>query len=92
MGVARGVFVGLASFFVSHPRLRILLTNDDGFDAPGLRALIGAFQGLGDLAVAAPDEQASASGHSISLHKPIKAKADPGLGVSPAFRISSTPA
>ncbi len=72
--------------------MKILLTNDDGFDAPGLKALVEAIRPLGEIAVAAPNEQASASGHSISLHTSIKVSADSRFGLEQAFRISSTPA
>ena len=78
--------------FVYDSPMKILLTNDDGFEAPGLAALVEAFRGFKDLAIAAPDEQASASGHSISLHRPIKAQADPRYKIEKAFRVSSTPA
>lgn len=43
----------------------ILLTNDDGYEAPGLKALIEAFRGSGDLYVSAPAENQSGKGHSI---------------------------
>jgi 5'-nucleotidase len=79
-------------FLPYHSRMKILLTNDDGFDAPGLKALVEAIRPLGEIAVAAPDQQASASGHSISLHVPIKVKTDGRFGIEQAFRISSTPA
>jgi len=44
----------------------ILLTNDDGYDAPGLKALIEAFRTAGDLYVSAPAENQSGKGHSIT--------------------------
>jgi 5'-nucleotidase len=72
--------------------MRILLTNDDGFDALGLRALFTAVQPLGEIAISAPDQQASATGHSISLNTPFKVKKSDWPGASHAFRISSTPA
>ncbi|HVM33392.1 MAG TPA: 5'/3'-nucleotidase SurE [bacterium] len=72
--------------------MKILLTNDDGFDAPGLAALAAAFGDFKDVAVAAPDQQASASGHSISLHRPMEARRDPRFNRPDAFRVSSTPA
>jgi 5'-nucleotidase len=53
-------------------RLRILVTNDDGFQAPGLRALADSLFALGDLTVVAPLEQQSGSGHGISFRDPIK--------------------
>ncbi len=43
----------------------ILLTNDDGYEAPGLKALIEAFRTAGDLYVSAPAENQSGKGHSI---------------------------
>jgi 5'-nucleotidase len=49
----------------------ILLTNDDGISAPGLRALHTALEGLGDLYVAAPDRERSASAQSITLLDPV---------------------
>ncbi len=44
----------------------ILLTNDDGYDAPGLKALIEALRTAGDLYVSAPAENQSGKGHSIT--------------------------
>ena len=49
----------------------ILLTNDDGYDAPGLKALIEAFRSVGDLYVVAPAENQSGKGHSIATSEPI---------------------
>lgn len=43
----------------------ILLTNDDGYEAPGLKALIEAFRTAGELYVSAPAENQSGKGHSI---------------------------
>ncbi|HTA76848.1 MAG TPA: 5'/3'-nucleotidase SurE [bacterium] len=72
--------------------MRILLTNDDGIDAPGFRALYEAIKPLGEIAISAPDQQASATGHSISLNTPFKVQAGSWPGVEHAYRISSTPA
>jgi 5'-nucleotidase len=49
----------------------ILLTNDDGISAPGLRALLGAVADLGEVFVVAPDRQRSASAQSITLLDPV---------------------
>jgi 5'/3'-nucleotidase len=49
----------------------ILLTNDDGISAPGLRALAAALEGLGDTYVVAPDGERSASAQSITLLDPV---------------------
>lgn len=43
----------------------ILLSNDDGYDAPGLRAMIEALRPVGDVYVAAPATEQSGKGHSI---------------------------
>ncbi|MEE9270378.1 MAG: 5'/3'-nucleotidase SurE [Candidatus Krumholzibacteria bacterium] len=51
--------------------LTLLLTNDDGYDAPGLQVLIDALEGLGDIYVVAPLNQQSASSHSLTLRKRI---------------------
>lgn len=72
--------------------MKILLTNDDGFDAPGLKSLFEAVQHLGEIFISAPDEQSSASGHSISLRKPFRVQTASWPGTVFACRISSTPA
>jgi 5'-nucleotidase len=51
--------------------VRILLTNDDGIYAPGLRALRKELQKLGDVTVVAPATEQSAVGHSITLLTPL---------------------
>lgn len=51
--------------------MRILLTNDDGVYAPGLRALRGELQKLGEVIVVAPVGEQSAVGHSITLLAPL---------------------
>src|SRR5258708_34320579 len=51
--------------------MRILLTNDDGVHAPGLRALRKELQKLGEVTVVAPVGEQSAVGHSITLLTPL---------------------
>ncbi len=51
--------------------MRLLLSNDDGVHASGLRALAAAFPG-DEVWVVAPDREQSASSHSISLHRPLR--------------------
>lgn len=46
----------------------ILVTNDDGITAPGIRALIEVMKELGDVVVVAPDSPQSAMGHAITLN------------------------
>ncbi|MBB5204139.1 5'-nucleotidase [Inhella inkyongensis] len=51
--------------------MRILIANDDGYLAPGLSALVQACQGLGDIEVIAPEQNASGTSNSLSLHRPL---------------------
>ncbi len=52
-------------------RVRILLTNDDGIYAPGLRALRPELCKLGEVIVVAPATEQSAVGHSVTLTTPL---------------------
>jgi 5'-nucleotidase len=52
--------------------MRILVSNDDGVDAPGLRALAEGLLPLGEVTVCAPDREQSATSRSISLHRPLR--------------------
>ncbi len=49
----------------------ILITNDDGIFAPGLRALVESLRGMGTLSVVAPSEERSGAAQSITLKQPI---------------------
>lgn len=65
----------------------ILVTNDDGIRAPGLRLLAEALAPLGEVKVFAPEGQQSAVGHGVSLHKPLRVtEIDPGW-----FMVDGTP-
>jgi 5'-nucleotidase len=55
----------------STPKMYILVTNDDGVDAPGLLALKQGLEPLGRIVVVAPDRNWSASGHTKTLFKPL---------------------
>ena len=50
----------------------VLVTNDDGFDAPGLHALVQALGFLGRIVVVAPDREQSASAHALTLRIPLR--------------------
>jgi 5'-nucleotidase len=52
----------------------ILVTNDDGVHAPGIRALAEVLGGLGEVWMVAPDREASASSHSLTLKHPLRAE------------------
>jgi 5'-nucleotidase len=51
---------------------RILVTNDDGVDAPGLQALVDHLQVLGEVWVVAPLTEQSATSHMVSLYSPLR--------------------
>jgi 5'-nucleotidase len=50
----------------------ILVTNDDGITAPGIRALVEVAQELGEVVIVAPDSPQSAMGHAITISDPIR--------------------
>ncbi|MEM0914635.1 MAG: 5'/3'-nucleotidase SurE [Planctomycetota bacterium] len=52
--------------------MRVLLTNDDGIDAPGIGALYAALSGLGEVTVVAPAEVQSAMSHAVTFHRPVE--------------------
>jgi 5'-nucleotidase len=49
----------------------ILVTNDDGITAPGIRALIAIMTQLGEVVVVAPDKPQSAMGHAITINNTL---------------------
>ena len=51
---------------------KILVTNDDGIDAPGIRVLEKALQPLGEIWVVAPEKPQNAVGRCMTLHKPLR--------------------
>jgi 5'-nucleotidase len=50
----------------------IVVSNDDGIRSPGIRALAGAMQAIGQVVVVAPDRERSAAGHSLTLSHPLR--------------------
>ncbi|QEM67746.1 5'/3'-nucleotidase SurE [Geobacter sp. FeAm09] len=52
--------------------MNIMVTNDDGINAPGILALAAALGELGTVTVVAPDRERSAVGHSLTLHAPLR--------------------
>ena len=51
--------------------MRILISNDDGYLAPGLQALVKACEGLGQIDVIAPEQNASGTSNSLTLGRPL---------------------
>jgi 5'-nucleotidase len=72
--------------------LRILLTNDDGVRAPGILAVAQALKGMGEITIAAPAENQSGKGHSITTSDPIFVDTIKLAGDLPAFSLQTTPA
>ena len=52
--------------------MHILLTNDDGIYAPGIASLASALAPVAEITVIAPDRERSATGHAITMHKPLR--------------------
>ena len=71
--------------------MHILVTNDDGITAPGLRALARAMRALGTVSVIAPDRNWSASGHVKTMHKPLRALAFDLMDGIEAFATNGAP-
>jgi 5'-nucleotidase len=57
--------------------MRLLLTNDDGIDAPGLAALRRAAAGCGDISVIAPAKEWSGCGHQVTTGRPFRIERRP---------------
>ena len=52
----------------------ILITNDDGIAAPGLKALAEVMQELGEITIVAPDSPQSGMGHAITINNTLQIK------------------
>jgi 5'-nucleotidase len=73
--------------------MRILITNDDGIQAPGIKNLVGEMTKVGDVFVVAPEGPQSAGSHATTLHKPLRALLYPlGVGEIASFKVSGSPA
>jgi hypothetical protein len=68
--------------------MKILISNDDGFTAPGIVALYEALRGLADVEVVAPEHNNSAKSNALTLHSPLSVHTAPN-----GFRyVNGTPA
>lgn len=72
--------------------MRILVTNDDGIEAVGLRALAEFARELGEVTVCAPKTQQSAKSHAINVHTPIEITQVNYCDGVTAYSVDSTPA
>lgn len=70
----------------------ILIVNDDGIEAPGIRHLWSALVDIANVYIVAPWHQQSGCGVSITLHKPLQIDQIKWEKGTPAWRVSGTPA
>lgn len=71
--------------------MQILVTNDDGVNAPGLLALAQAMRALGEITVLAPDHNWSASGHVKTMERPLRVRETRLADGSPAYASDGAP-
>src|SRR5262245_17061334 len=72
---------------------RILVTNDDGVEAPGLKALVAELARVGEVWVSAPDANRSGASHSTAMMaKPLEVTEHKIEGAVRAVGVSATPA
>lgn len=69
----------------------ILVTNDDGIAAPGIKALIEAMKELGDVMVVAPDKPQSGMGHAITINSTLRIQPQNLYNVKAEYSSSGTP-
>lgn len=72
--------------------MKILLSNDDGINASGIRAMMETLSKEHEVYVIAPEREQSAAGHSITLHTPLRVEeVEPKFNVKRAWMVSGTP-
>lgn len=69
----------------------ILVTNDDGITAPGIRALVDAVKEFGEVLIVAPDRPQSGMGHAITVNNPLRMHKSNVYGDLSAYTCSGTP-
>ncbi|MBN8690038.1 MAG: 5'/3'-nucleotidase SurE [Armatimonadetes bacterium] len=70
--------------------MRILITNDDGINAPGIRSLLRVARQFGEVKIVAPDRERSACGHSMTLRDPLRVRQVDCDGVE-GFEVNGVP-
>lgn len=70
----------------------ILVCNDDGITAPGIRNLVDAIKHLGEVVIVAPDSPQSAMGHAVTISKPLRLEKTDIYGEIQSYQCSGTPA
>ncbi len=73
-------------------KYKILITNDDGIYAPGIKALVEAIKPLGEVVVVAPDMEKSAVGHAITISDPLRVTEIERDGSFFGYAVNGTPA
>src|SRR5690554_8212063 len=76
---------------MSKKRPLILVTNDDGIQAKGLRSLIEAVEPFGDIVIVAPDKPLSGMGHAITVNDVLKDDTTPEYDNYNAYTCTRTP-
>jgi len=71
--------------------MHILVTNDDGINAPGLLALAAAMISFGKITILAPDHNWSASGHVKTLERPLRVRETVLADGTPAYTTDGAP-
>src|SRR5574344_3109318 len=72
--------------------MKVLISNDDGIMANGIRALVEALSVENEVYVIAPDRERSAAGHSLTLHSPLRVEElEPKLGAKRNWVTTGTP-
>ena len=79
--------VRLPSFLGYNRRMRILLSNDDGYLARGLNVLYEAMQPIGEVTVMAPEQNCSGASNSLTLSRPLSGPA----AVNGFYYVNGTP-
>jgi 5'-nucleotidase len=69
----------------------ILVTNDDGITAKGIKSLVEAVRPLGDVLVVAPDKPQSGMGHAITIHSPLRLEKSNQFEGVRSYTCSGTP-
>ncbi|OGO78064.1 MAG: 5'/3'-nucleotidase SurE [Clostridiales bacterium GWB2_37_7] len=73
--------------------MKILISNDDGINAQGIKALAMAMQELGEVYVVAPERNQSATGHAVTMHTPLRSRKLDVFGDNiKAWWVNGTPA
>jgi len=71
--------------------MHILVTNDDGVNAPGLLALANAMKSIGSVSILAPDHNWSGGGHVKTLHRPLRVRETTLIDGTPALMSDGAP-